>query len=77
MVPKEKKKMNTLTSDGFSILLQHEYVVVDEHVSLQWYNISIGTRPFGKAQSKPTRCYVQSGQYHIIVKSRVHLIRCL
>ena len=31
---------------------------------------SIGTRPFEEAQSKVTRAYAQSGQYHTIVKSR-------
>ena len=35
--------------------------------------ISIGMRPFGKAQSKATRAYAQSGQYHTIVESRVRL----
>ena len=32
--------------------------------------ISIGMRPFGETQSKATRAYAQSGQYHIIVESR-------
>ena len=32
-----------------------------------------GTRPFGEAQSKAMRAYAQSGQYHTIVESRVHL----
>ena len=31
-------------------------------------------RPFGEAQSKAMRAYVQSGQYHTIVESRVRLI---
>ena len=30
-------------------------------------------RSFGEAQSKATRAYAQSGQYHTIVQSRVHL----
>ena len=30
-------------------------------------------RPFGEAQSKAMRAYAQSGQYHTIVESRVHL----
>ena len=30
--------------------------------------------PFGKAQSKTMRAYAQSGQYHIIMESRVNLI---
>ena len=34
-------------------------------------------RPFGEAQSKATRAYAQSGQYHTIVKSRFHLIELL
>jgi len=33
----------------------------------------IGMRPFGEAQSKATRAFPQSGQYHIIVESRVRL----
>ena len=33
-----------------------------------------GMRPFGGTQSKTTRAYVQSGQYHTIMESRVHLI---
>ena len=32
-------------------------------------------RPFGEAQSKAMRAYAQSGQYHIIVESRVHLTK--
>ena len=35
-----------------------------------WEGVPIGTRPFGEAQSKATRTYAQSGQYHIIVESR-------
>ena len=35
---------------------------------------SIVTRPFGETQSKATRAYAQSGEYDIIVESRVHLI---
>ena len=30
-------------------------------------------RPIGEAQSKAMRAYTQSGQYHIIVESRVRL----
>ena len=30
-------------------------------------------RPFGEAQRKAMRAYAQSGQYHTIVESRVHL----
>ena len=30
-------------------------------------------RPFGEAQNKAMRAYAQSGQYHTIVDSRVHL----
>ena len=30
-------------------------------------------KPFGEAQSKTVRTYAQSGQYHTIVESRVHL----
>ena len=30
-------------------------------------------RPFGEAQSQAMRAYAQSGQYHIIVESRVRL----
>ena len=35
--------------------------------------LSIGMRHFGEAQSKVIRACAQSGQYHIIVKSRVRL----
>ena len=35
--------------------------------------LSIGMRSFGEAQSKTTRVYAQSGQYHTIVETRVHL----
>ena len=35
--------------------------------------LSIGTRPFREAQSKAMRAFAQSGQYHTIVESRVHL----
>ena len=35
--------------------------------------ISVVIRSFEKVQSKATRAYAQSGQYHIIVESRVHL----
>ena len=30
----------------------------------------VGMRPFGEAQSKATRAYTQSGQYHTIVEIR-------
>ena len=40
-------------------------------MSLSIEYISIGMRPFGEAQSKATRAYAQSGQYHIIVESRI------
>ena len=30
-------------------------------------------RPFGEVQSKATRAYAQSGQYHTILESRVRL----
>ena len=34
--------------------------------------------PFGETQSKATRAYAQSGQYHTIVESHVRLTsRCL
>ena len=36
---------------------------------------SIGVRPFGEAQSKATRAYAQSGQYHTIAESRVRLTK--
>ena len=43
-------------------------------MSLQTNNTnSIGMRPFGEAQSKGMRAYAQSGKYHTIVESRVHL----
>ena len=32
-------------------------------------------RPFGEAQSKAMRAYAQSGQYHTIMESRVHLTK--
>ena len=32
-------------------------------------------RPFGEAESKVMRAYAQSGQYHIIVESRVRLTK--
>jgi len=32
--------------------------------------ISIAMRPFAEAQSKATRAYAQSEQYHTIVESR-------
>ena len=32
---------------------------------------SIGVRPFGEVQSKATRAYAQSGQYHTIVESLI------
>ena len=35
--------------------------------------LSIGLMPFGEAQSKAMRAYAQSGQYHTIVESCVHL----
>ena len=35
--------------------------------------ISVGMMHLGEAQSKATRDYAQSRQYHTIVESRVHL----
>ena len=41
--------------------------MLDEHDSLQWYDIV-------HFEHNPMRAYAQSGQYHIIVENRVHLI---
>ena len=35
--------------------------------------LSIGNEALWEAQNKVTRVYAQSGQYHTIVESRVHL----
>ena len=42
----------------------------DHGFIIKEYSISISTRPFGEAQSKATRAYAQSGQYHAIVETR-------
>ena len=41
-------------------------------LSVEWKS-HIGKRPFRESQSKTMKAYVQSGQYHTIVESRVHL----
>ena len=43
----------------------HEFII--EEYYLHWYEA------FWEAQIKATRAYAQSGQYHTIVGSRVHL----
>ena len=43
----------------------HEFII--KEYSLHWFE------PFWEAQSKVTRAYAQSGQYHTIMESRVHL----
>ena len=42
----------------------------DDHEFISKEYFSIGTKPFGEAQSKAMRAYAQSGQYHTIVESR-------
>ena len=42
----------------------------DDHRFISKKYISIGMRLFREAQSKATRAYAQSGQYHTIVESR-------
>ena len=42
----------------------------NDHEFINKKYISIAMRPFGDAQSKVTRAYAQSGQYHTITKGR-------
>ena len=44
----------------------------DREFIIKEYSLHWG-QTFWEAQSKATRAYAQSGQYHIIVKSRVRL----
>ena len=45
----------------------------NDHEFISKEYISIGMMLFGEAQSKAMRAYAQSGQFHTIVESRVHL----
>ena len=40
----------------------------NDHRFINKKYISTGTKSFGVAQSKPTRAYTRSGQYHTIVE---------
>ena len=47
--------------------LRNNHGFINKEYSLHW------VRRFGEAQTKAIRAYAQSGQYHIIVESRVRL----
>ena len=46
-----------------------EQVPGDDHRFISKEYISIGKRPYGETESKTTRVYAQSGQYHTIMYS--------